>query len=54
MKDHFFFVRTASSCEMCGTTKKPHKAKGYCENCYRAFLKEKNKRGVDKSKKVSK
>ena len=54
-KKQFFVYRLVESqCNICGTTKKPHKALGYCEPCYRNFLKTKNKRAVDKNKKEQK
>jgi hypothetical protein len=54
MKNFFILTRKESECLMCHTTKKPHKAKGYCENCYRTFLKLERKRAVDNSKKPNK
>jgi uncharacterized paraquat-inducible protein A len=33
-----FKLKIDGSCRRCNTTKRPHKAKGYCENCYRWSL----------------
>ena len=35
-----FMRHIETTCLGCKSAEKPHKAKGYCENCYRKFLRK--------------
>jgi len=41
-----------AACKRCGTQEKPHKAHGFCDTCYRHYLRSKEKQDVDKSQPV--
>lgn len=47
-----FTLRLPSVCKDCKNDKNPHKAHGFCDTCYRRYLRSKEKQDVDKSEPV--
>lgn len=41
-----FTIRLPAKCLDCGTTEKPHKAHGFCDTCYRRYLKKKRNKTI--------
>ena len=44
-----FKMQVSAVCKACHSAERLHKARGYCEPCYRRVIKEEKEKGVYKS-----